>query len=84
MTVHALARDYLTAIERGDLAAILRLFHPEAIVHSPLYGPVPATEFYPSCSPTPAAPNSRCVASPGKRTWSVSGSGSTGPCLPAP
>ena len=33
MTAHALARDYLTAIERGDLAAILALFHPEAIVH---------------------------------------------------
>lgn len=47
MTAHALARDYLTAIERGDLAAILRLFHPAAIVHSPLYGPLPATEFYP-------------------------------------
>lgn len=47
MTAHALARDYLTAIERGDLAAILGLFHPDAIVHSPLYGPLPATEFYP-------------------------------------
>jgi hypothetical protein len=42
MTAHALARNYLNAIERGDLAAILRLFHPEAIVHSPLYGPLPA------------------------------------------
>jgi ketosteroid isomerase-like protein len=42
MTAHALARNYLNAIERGDLAAILRLFHPEAIVHSPLYGPLSA------------------------------------------
>jgi ketosteroid isomerase-like protein len=47
MTARALARDYLAAIERGDLAAILALFRPDATVHSPLYGPLPATEFYP-------------------------------------
>src|SRR5487761_632315 len=47
LTARALARDYLAAIEHGDLAAILGLFHPDATVHSPLYGPLPATEFYP-------------------------------------
>ena len=47
MTGRTLASDYLSAIERGDLDAILALFHRGAIVHSPLYGPLPATEFYP-------------------------------------
>ena len=47
MTGRTLASDYLSAIERGDLDAILALFHPDATVHSPLYGPLPATEFYP-------------------------------------
>ena len=31
----------------GDLDAILALFRPGATVHSPLYGPLPAPEFYP-------------------------------------
>ncbi len=47
MTGRTLAAGYLSAIERGDLDAILALFHPDATVHSPLYGPLPATEFYP-------------------------------------
>ena len=47
MTGRALASDYLSAIERGDLDAILALFRPGATVHSPLYGPLPAAEFYP-------------------------------------
>ena len=47
MTGRALASDYLSAIERGALAARLALFRPGATVHSPLYGPLPAAEFYP-------------------------------------
>jgi ketosteroid isomerase-like protein len=47
MTARTLAATYLAALESGDLRALLALFHPEAIVHSPLYGPSPATEFYP-------------------------------------
>src|SRR5205823_14253662 len=47
MTGRTLAAEYLSAIERGDLDAIPALFHPGATVHSPLYGPLPATEFYP-------------------------------------
>ena len=47
MTGRTLASEYLSAIERGDLDAILALFHPGAIVRSPLYGPLPASEFYP-------------------------------------
>ncbi|MFG2004166.1 nuclear transport factor 2 family protein [Spirillospora sp. NPDC048911] len=47
MTARALAETYLDVLGRGDLEGILALFHPEAIVHSPLYGPSPAAEFYP-------------------------------------
>jgi ketosteroid isomerase-like protein len=47
MTARTLASDYLSAIERGDLPAILSLFRPGATVRSPLYGPLSATEFYP-------------------------------------
>ena len=47
MTGRTLAVAYLSAIERGDLDAILALFGPDATVYSPLYGPLPATEFYP-------------------------------------
>ncbi|KAB2352253.1 nuclear transport factor 2 family protein [Actinomadura rudentiformis] len=47
MTASTLAASYLAALERGDLEGVLALFHPEAIVHSPLYGPSPAVEFYP-------------------------------------
>ena len=47
MTGRTLAAAYLSAIERGDLDAILALFGPGATVNSPLYGPLPATEFYP-------------------------------------
>jgi ketosteroid isomerase-like protein len=47
MTARKLAADYLAALERGDLEGVLALFHPEAVVHSPLYGPLPAAEFYP-------------------------------------
>lgn len=47
MTARSFASAYLGALERGDLEAVLALFHPAAIVHSPLYGPMPATEFYP-------------------------------------
>jgi ketosteroid isomerase-like protein len=47
MSAEALATAYLGALEQGDVPALLSLFHPEAIVHSPLYGPVAAADFYP-------------------------------------
>lgn len=47
MTARTLATEYLGALERGDLPGVLALFRTGAIVHSPLYGPAPATEFYP-------------------------------------
>jgi hypothetical protein len=48
MTGAQIATAYLNALENEDAAAVLALFQPEAIVHSPLYGPVPATRFYPA------------------------------------
>ena len=47
MTSALIAAAYLKALQDNDVAAILALFEPEAIVHSPLYGPVPARRFYP-------------------------------------
>lgn len=47
MNAERIASAYLGALESGNVAAVLALFHPEAIVHSPLYGPLPAAEFYP-------------------------------------
>jgi len=37
----------MAALERADADAVLELCAPGAIVHSPLYGPRSATEFYP-------------------------------------
>ena len=38
--------EYLAALEVGDAKRILALFAPDGMVHSPLYGAVPAREFY--------------------------------------
>lgn len=40
--------DYLAALEAGDVQRILTLFTADAVVHSPLYGEMPASEFYPA------------------------------------
>ncbi|MEU6411101.1 nuclear transport factor 2 family protein [Microbispora sp. NPDC046933] len=48
MTPEDLARTYLDGLTRGDLTAVLALYRPGATVHSPLYGPIPATDFYPA------------------------------------
>jgi hypothetical protein len=48
VTPQQLADDYLSALGRADLDAILALFSSGAIVHSPLYGEMPAAEFYPA------------------------------------
>ena len=48
MTPGQLADAYLAALEAADEARVLALFTGDAIVHSPLYGPVPAAEFYPA------------------------------------
>lgn len=42
-----LAERYLAALGSSDVPRMLALFTPDAVVHSPLYGDVPAREFYP-------------------------------------
>ena len=48
MTPGQLTDAYLAALEASDEAGVLALFAADAIVHSPLYGPVPAAGFYPA------------------------------------
>jgi hypothetical protein len=48
LTPHQLADEYLGALGRADLTSMLGLFSQGALVHSPLYGPTPATDFYPA------------------------------------
>ena len=42
-----LVDEYLAAIETADAGRILALFTEHATVNSPLYGVIPAREFYP-------------------------------------
>ena len=45
--MHAqLCKRYLGALESGNLEEVLALFTADATVDSPLYGVVPATQFY--------------------------------------
>jgi ketosteroid isomerase-like protein len=47
MSTANLVDMYLAGLEQADADAVLALFAPDAVVHSPLYGPKPAAEFYP-------------------------------------
>lgn len=44
--IRKLCDAYLAALDAGDLDAVLALFAPGAEVVSPLYGTMPAAEFY--------------------------------------
>lgn len=44
--VEALCRRYLTAMESGDLEALLSLFTDDATATSPIFGKQPARDFY--------------------------------------
>ncbi|MET0401112.1 MAG: nuclear transport factor 2 family protein [Cystobacter sp.] len=46
MTPDEIAKTYLSALEKSDLQTILQLYTPEGVVHSPLYGPRRAVDFY--------------------------------------
>ena len=46
MSATDLCHRYLAALDAGDLAAVRRLFAPGAEVVSPLYGTMPAEDFY--------------------------------------
>jgi len=48
LTARQLAEAYLGALGRADLTEILALFSEDAMVHSPLYGPMAAADFYPA------------------------------------
>jgi len=43
-----LVRTYLHALDTADAELAVSLFAENAIVHSPLYGPQPARDFYPA------------------------------------
>ena len=43
-----LVATYLRALSTADVDLALTLFAADAVVHSPLYGPLPATEFFPT------------------------------------
>jgi hypothetical protein len=47
MTPQQLADAYLGALGGADLAAMLGLFSDGGMVHSPLYGPTAASDFFP-------------------------------------
>jgi len=38
---------YLSALREADVERVLSLFAPDAVVHSPLYGPLAPSDFYP-------------------------------------
>jgi hypothetical protein len=44
----AVVETYLHALDSADAELALSLFSDEAVVHSPLYGPQPARDFYPA------------------------------------
>ncbi|MGK5680087.1 nuclear transport factor 2 family protein [Actinoplanes sp. URMC 104] len=43
-----LAEKYLQALRTGNVALAVSLFSDDGVVHSPLYGPQPAEDFYPA------------------------------------
>jgi ketosteroid isomerase-like protein len=48
MSPQELADAYLDALSRADVGRMLDLFSDDALVRSPLYGPVPASMFFPA------------------------------------
>lgn len=46
--VDRLVSEYLASLEAADADRVIALFAPGGIVGSPLYGTMPATEFYPA------------------------------------
>lgn len=46
--VDRIVHEYLASLEAADADRVIALFAPDGIVESPLYGTMPATEFYPA------------------------------------
>ncbi len=47
-TAEDLVATYLRALTASDVDLVIGLFADEGVVHSPLYGPQPARDFYPA------------------------------------
>jgi hypothetical protein len=47
MDSDSLVAEYLDAVRTADAPRMLALFATDAVVHSPLYGDLPAADFYP-------------------------------------
>jgi hypothetical protein len=48
MTPQDLVASYLHALTTADVGLVLSLFTEDGRVHSPLYGPMPAAQFFPA------------------------------------
>jgi hypothetical protein len=48
MQADELVETYLRALQSLHVDLVVSLFAPGGVVHSPLYGPMPAAEFYPA------------------------------------
>ena len=46
MQIEKTIKDYLKGLEVGSYDNIIKLFSPDAVVHSPLYGEIQAKKFY--------------------------------------
>lgn len=46
MQIEKTIKKYLKGLEVGSAEEIIKLFSPDAVVHSPLYGEISANEFY--------------------------------------
>ncbi len=46
MQIEKTIRNYLKGLEVGSAEEIIKLFSPDAVVHSPLYGEIQAKKFY--------------------------------------
>jgi len=46
MQIEKTIKEYLRGLEIGSADEIIKLFSPDAVVHSPLYGDVKAKKFY--------------------------------------
>ena len=46
MEIEKTIKEYLKGLDAGSFENIIKLFSPDVIVHSPLYGEIEAKKFY--------------------------------------
>jgi hypothetical protein len=61
MNVQELCDEYLAAMNAGDLERVLALYEPDAQVVSPLYGTMPAKQFYTELFADTGRSETRCI-----------------------